>query len=136
MLCMATALAQNWNENTRDAAYEAPNSVLTNTTWEEYPDVRLTFFSNGTFTLIQGLYSDRLEMSTEISTPGTWRRNKTLLTMTVNYPASSIKAKNTANLSARRLDEVKSYQAEYKAMMRKKTLRRTNMNCYDWMPTT
>lgn len=122
MLSVVTVSAQDWNESTQDAAFEAPNSVLTSTKWvttgnltASNPIGEYTFRSNGTLSWRQLMKKDAFTI--EVTSTGTWRRSKGQLTIVVNLFALNGRLMNSEEFSARRQDEANSLIIQLKNVM-------------------
>ena len=99
--------AQWWNEKTRDAAYEAPNSLLCKK-WISSNNNNQTFIysANGTFKFTEKSIDNAsgVGFTTEIS--GKYVRNKDVLTLTFSSASCVADPTGLAKLSARRRDEI------------------------------
>ena len=99
--------AQGWNEKTRDAAYEAPNSLLCKK-WISSNNNNQTFIysANGTFKFTEKSIDNAsgVGLTTEIS--GKYIRNKDVLTLTFSSASCVADPTGLAKLSARRRDEI------------------------------
>ena len=113
----------HWDESTRDSAYVAPNSMITQKWYmvkklESEPDESYAFNANGTF--IYNLEQDS-EIPLKITVKGTWKRNKQFLTIVFNYGTTSITLdkEKLSKLSLRKQDEFKNVQNETVRNMKK-----------------
>lgn len=102
----------DWDESTRDSAYIAPNSMITQKWYEVKkmntdPDESYTFNANGTFTYVAE-YNTEIPFKTTVK--GTWKRNKQFLTIVFNYGTSVITPdkEKLSKLSLRKQDEFKT----------------------------
>ena len=99
--------AQWWNEKTRDAAYEAPNSLLCKK-WISSNNNNQTFIysANGTFKFTEKSIDNAsgVGLTTQIS--GKYIRNKDVLTLTFSSASCVADPTGLAKLSARRRDEI------------------------------
>ena len=120
MLSVVTVSAQTWNESTQDAAFEAPNSVLTSPTWHsnDRKNGEYTFRTNGTFTFKMNAINDGYSIVYIV--PGTWRRKGTQLTIVANYASADIRLRNPEKYSARIQEEAKRGINEAKTQLHRK----------------
>ena len=114
MLFVATVvLAQNkpWNEKTRDAAYEAPNSYLQKKWSVKGANSTIMFAANGIlkFTILQQV--DDIRVICYIS--GKYTRKKDRLTLTFTGVKSNFESSYLAGLSARKRDEMMGKLKEF-----------------------
>lgn len=100
------ALAQSdlWNENTRDAAYEAPNSLLQKK-WYKYDKEKTTseFKANGEYINCFQMTFEEVNVSIEVS--GKYTRNKDRITISLTDSKVIPNQSDLEILSARRRDE-------------------------------
>ena len=95
-----------WNDQTRDAAYEAPNSLLQKKWFTKVDglDGTYEFLANGTFKYTTGTTTlDGVNVS--IIQSGPYKRTKDVLTMTTTSLKLVPNQSDLANLSARKRDE-------------------------------
>lgn len=105
MFLVATfALAQNnpWNEKTRDAAYEAPNSLLQKKWFEEAENTTWIFSANGALKTIKEYNPDNVRINLTITAKYT--RNKDQLTITYTGAKATCNQSDLAGMSARARD--------------------------------
>jgi len=103
---LAYADDKPWNDQTRDAAYEAPNSLLQKkwTTRVDGTDGEYEFLANGTFKYTSfSTTPDGVKVS--IVQSGPYKRAKDVLTMTTTSIKLIPNQTDLANLSARKRDQ-------------------------------
>ena len=101
--------AQSWNDKTRDAAYEAPNSLFCKKWIDSKKNITYLFSTNGIFKVSTTQVIDNasgLVGTTEMS--GNFVRNKDVLTLTYSSVKCSANPSDLAKLSARMRDEISS----------------------------
>ena len=109
--------AQNWNEETRDAAYEAPNSLLCKKWKNSKNEDTYLFAANGTckFTT-KSILDDASGLMGTMEMSGKFIRNKDVLTMTFSSVNTVPDPTGLAKLSARKRDELLSAIRQAKLM--------------------
>ena len=101
--------AQWWNEKTRDAAYEAPNSFLCKKWKTNKNSNTYLFSSNGTFKeTVKIKIDDETKLEGTLESVGKYVRNKDVLSLT--YLSAKVVPDPTifAKLSARKRDEIQN----------------------------
>ena len=107
----ATPEETEFSEESRDEAYLAPNSRFIGKKWYLEVNQYFIFNSNGTFKWIGNVVNNNYgsEVKLTVILPGTWKRNKSFITLSTNYKQSTINIDQSSlsKLSARKRDECK-----------------------------
>lgn len=92
-----------WNEQTRDAAYEAPSSKFQKKWYDSHDETTTIMFSpNGTFKHIMEIQYDGVGITVIAS--GSYTRKKDVLTLLYSYIKTTPNTTDLAKLSARKRD--------------------------------
>lgn len=119
MCTMVFAQSKNWSDETRDAAYEAPNSMLQKK-WFEWDFEQGSehvhqFLKNGTFTLTVNVSKDDVRYI--ILNSGKYTRNKDKLTIRYLTISVTPNKSDLAKLPARKRDSAMSIAKELKSLI-------------------
>lgn len=112
-----------WDESTKDAAYEAPNSKFAKKWYAVYAGAKdphwITLSPNGTFKTTMDTYDEVIGATVTLIFTGTWKRNKlTLETIQTNW-TTSIDNSVYSQLPLRKKDEYQRMKKEWPALMKK-----------------
>ena len=112
-----------WDESTKDAAYEAPNSKFAKKWYSVYAGGKqpqwITLSPNGTFKLTGDTYDEVIGATITIIITGTWKRNKLTLEMIQTNWTTSIDNSVYSQLPLRKKDEYQRAKKELPVLMRK-----------------
>ena len=125
----------SWSEDTRDAAYLAPNTKFIGKKWFPQKSRHFIFNQNGTFKLVERYesdeYGDDVVLWTE-TTPGTWKRQKSFLTINYNMKQKvyNVNTSSIKNYSLRKQDQIKTNLARMQSSDRQKTFATEQLEFY------
>lgn len=101
-----------WNEETRDEAYTAPNSKFVGKKWYYAKHMHFIFSPNGAYKKVEKCESndDDAPVRWTETSPGTWKRNKTQLTINFNTKqiVYTVDPSSLKNYSLRKQDYIKT----------------------------
>lgn len=115
----------SWSEDTRDAAYLAPNTKFVGKKWFYRKSGHFIFNQNGTYKQVERYesdeYGDNVVLWTE-STPGTWKRQKSFLTINCNTKQKvyNLNTSSIKSYSLRKQDLIKTNLARMQSSDRQK----------------